>query len=184
MKDTTNKYSLMFWVFFIILTIKSPAQEGVNLLEGKYYGIEGAGEGWSTSKEKNWNYSTSNPASGNYSLKFSCSEFPADVKNMQMQKSDVLLAKGIYTITAKIFIEENSEIVGFNINLKKPFESAKFKLKKVPTGQWVEISQDMIVEKEGSKLVVAVSTNPKWGGKGTFYLDDIKISKKKKYNLF
>ena len=142
------------------------------------FDFENSKKEWWTKYKDIWSISNDRAAEGTKSLKFSCSEFPSDVKNMQILNSGVQLTEGTYTINAKIFIEEGSEITGFNINLKKPFTSVKFKLKKVSTGKWVDISQEMVVEKDGSNLVVAVSTNPKWGGKGVFYLDDIKISKK------
>ncbi|MDO7173140.1 hypothetical protein [Mariniflexile sp. AS56] len=142
------------------------------------FDFENVQKEWWTKYKEIWSVSTEKAAEGTKSLKFSCGDFPAGANNIQIQNKDVKLSPGTYTITSKIFIEEHSKVVGFSINLKEPFVQTGFKLNKVPTNQWVSISEEMLVEKEASVLIISVSTNPKWGGTGTFYLDDFKIISK------
>jgi hypothetical protein len=52
-------------------------------------------------------------------------------------------------------------------------------LKGVEKNKWVELKQDITFpDLESAKMSISVSSNPKWGGVGTVYVDDIKISKK------
>ncbi|MDO6760959.1 hypothetical protein Q4566_12165 [Tamlana sp. 2_MG-2023] len=163
---------LVVVITFLSLNVMNIAAQDV------VFDFENVQKEWWTKYKEIWSVSIEKAAEGTKSLKFSCSDFPAGANNIQIQNNDVKLSPGTYTITSKIFIEEHSKVVGLSINLKKPFVKTSIKLNKVPTNQWVSISEEILVEKESSVLIISVSTNPKWGGTGTFYLDDFKITSK------
>lgn len=127
-------------------------------------------------------------ASGDYSLKISCQDF-GGIKSLQCQSivkegsgSKVDLKSGTYMVSLKVFAEDVSP-VSFSTNIlptkNTEFIPINWKLKGVERNKWVELKQDITFpDLESAKMSIAVSSNPKWGGIGTIYVDDIKISKK------
>lgn len=127
-------------------------------------------------------------ASGDYSLKISCQDF-GGIKSLQCQSivnedsgSKVDLKSGTYTVSLKVFAEDVCPI-GFSTNIlptkDTKFIPIKWNLKGVEKNKWVELKQDITFpDLKDAKMSIAVSSNPKWGGVGTVYVDDINISKK------
>lgn len=133
---------------------------------------------WTKSKEF-ISITNEKAVSGTYSFKYSCNEIPAGVENFQgYVESNKIFSPDTYSISLKIWIDESFKGTNFNLNFSKPWSSTSWKINKVAKGQWVEMYQEVVVEKESSKFYVSVSANPKWGGTGTLYIDDIKIVKK------
>ena len=143
------------------------------------FDFESGQKEWWTKYKEIWTVSSEKAVSGESSLKYSCSELPADVKNIQIfSPADVVLQPGNYTVAFKVWIEKGSEQKGISINAQKPWATAPFKFNKTTQGEWIDMSNELVIEKEATKLVVSVSTNPKWGGTGTLYIDDLKVTKK------
>lgn len=127
-------------------------------------------------------------ASGEYSLKISCQDF-GDLKMIQAQsilkegsKSLVSLKAGTYTVSLKVYVGEDSP-VSFSTNILETKDSKfipiSWKLKGVEKNKWVELKQEVTFPKlKNTKMAISLSSNPKWGGFGTVYIDDIKIEKK------
>lgn len=166
----------------------SAKKKVANLLPADVYGFEKTEKIWWTKYKDVFTVSTEKAASGEKSLKFSCADLSAigDIPNIQIQGGNtktseglVSLKPGAYTVSIKVWLSPEGAPKGFSTNLRKPFVPVAWKTKGVATGEWVELTQDITVEKaiEATNLVVSVSTNPKWGGAGTFYLDDITITK-------
>ncbi|WPR71402.1 hypothetical protein SLW70_15920 [Flavobacterium sp. NG2] len=120
--------------------------------------------------------------SGKSSLKYNVTELPANEKeNFQLflgGNENVKWSSGTYIISLKFMADENLKATGFNINVMKPFAAANFKINKVEKGKWIDLSQELVIAEDSERLSLSVSGNPKWGGTGTFYVDDIKIVKK------
>jgi len=127
-------------------------------------------------------------ASGDYSLKISCQDF-GNIKTLQCQSivkkesgSKINLNSGTYTVSLKVYADDVCPI-GFSTNIlptkDTKFIPIKWNLKGVEKNKWVELKQDITFpDLKDAKMSIAVSSNPKWGGVGTIYVDDINISKK------
>ncbi|SDW27920.1 hypothetical protein SAMN05444411_101413 [Lutibacter oricola] len=63
------KFSQLLAIIFIVFLCINSLQ--AQITNSDYYGFEKGGEGWNSENTKNWKYSTTNKASGEYSLKFS-----------------------------------------------------------------------------------------------------------------
>lgn len=173
---------------FTVLPLSAKKKSDLNLLPADIYGFENTKGVWWTKHKEIWTVSTEKAASGEASLKFSCNDLSqaADVKNIQMQGGNqktgvgqISLSPGTYTITVKVWLSSEGAPKAFSSNIKSPFVSIPWKFKNVATEEWVTLTQEIVIEEEvkASKLTLAVSTNPKWGGAGTFYVDDICIKK-------
>ena len=127
-------------------------------------------------------------ASGDYSLKISCQDF-GNIKTLQCQSivekesgSKINLNSGTYTVSLKVYADDVCPM-GFSTNIlatkDTKFIPIKWNLKGVEKNKWVELKQDITFpDLKDAKMSIAVSSNPKWGGVGTIYVDDINISKK------
>ncbi|ANW95299.1 hypothetical protein AXE80_02910 [Wenyingzhuangia fucanilytica] len=139
--------------------------------------FEKGSKGWWTPSKQVWSVSNDKASEGKSSLKFNCSQFPEGAKGIKYQNVGMKLSAGTYKITAKVFVEENSKVTGFSIATMKPFKTVSIKFTKLAKGEWVDVEQEITLEKDASNVVINVSSNPKWGGTGTFYLDDLKFIK-------
>lgn len=181
-----KRFNLLITLAFTLLSVLPiTAQESV--IAEDIYGFESMPAAWWTNAKDVFTISSEKVASGENALKFSCADVTAyEFKNIQMQggnkKKDiglVSLAPGDYTVSCKVWLTETTPSA-FSINVKKPFLKNTFNLKKVAKGEWVTLSNDFtVVEKAtATNLIITVSTNKKWGGNGTFYMDDIHVTKK------
>lgn len=169
----------------VILATATSTWAQTNLLDADYYSFEGSDK-WYIQHADFWSVTTEKSATGDQSLKFSCEDFSKAPGNSvsvhgvsgrpSPEHIQVKLKPGKYTMSVKVWLEENSP-VGFGTNIAKPFMQIKWSLKGVEKSKWVTLTQEIeIKENTADKIVINVSSNPKWGGAGTFYIDDISIS--------
>lgn len=184
-----NLLKSLFILVITVLALNVKAQD--NLLNKDVYTFENPGKGLWIQHKDNWGLTTEKAAIGAQSLKFTCDDL-STVKGQNMaaqagttadkpNAGTVKLEAGTYTISLKVWLGKTSPLA-FSTNLaatdSTPFTPISWKLKKTVKGEWVELSQKITIEKAiSTKMGIQVSTNPKWGGAGTFYVDDIKIVK-------
>lgn len=171
---------------FTVLPI-SAKKKAENLLPNAIYGFEMNGNAWWTNAKDAYQITSEKAATGEKCLKYSVADLSAyETKNIAMQGGNkkkqlglVTLEPGTYTISMKVWVSADKAPLSFTTNIKKPFVGINWKLKNVDTEQWVNLTQEIVIEEavKASSLVVAVSTNIKRGGTGTFYIDDIAITK-------
>ncbi|UXX79373.1 hypothetical protein N7E81_18640 [Reichenbachiella carrageenanivorans] len=170
----------------ILLVVATSTWAQTNLLDTDYYSFEGD-QKWFVQHRDFWSVSDEKSATGERSLKFSCEDFSkatgnsVSVQGVSGKPSpefiQVKLKPGKYNMTLKVWLEEKAP-VGFGTNLAKPFTPIKWSFKGLEKSKWVTLSQEIeIKENTATKMVITVSSNPKWGGAGTFYVDDIALSK-------
>lgn len=165
----------------------SAKKKAENLLPNEIYSFEINGGAWWTNAKDAFQITTEKATTGERCLKYSVSDLSAyTTKNIAMQGGNknkqlglVTLEPGTYTISMKAWISADAAPISFSTNIKMPFLPINWKLKNVATEQWVDLTQEITVEEavKASSLVIAVSTNAKRGGTGTFYIDDITITK-------
>ncbi|MDV7185796.1 hypothetical protein R3X25_00765 [Lutibacter sp. TH_r2] len=163
------KTNLLLIVFISLSLTELFAQDKTIGFESK--------DGWSTQHNQIWNINNERAAEGIYSLKFKSGSVDSELKHVEFIKNSETIEPGTYEVTLKVWQEDYSVVKGFSINFQNPWHSVAFKLNKVKKGEWVELSKKLIIEKATKKMVFSVSTNPKWGGIGTFYLDDVQFKK-------
>ncbi|WP_282036376.1 hypothetical protein [Saccharicrinis aurantiacus] len=161
-----------------------------NLLNSDVYTFENPGKALWIQHKANWELTSEKAFEGKQSLKFNCDDL-STVKGSNMaaqigttgdkpNDGTVKLYPGTYTISMMVWLGENAPL-SFGTNLaangSSPFVQISWKLKKTVKGEWVELTQKFTLEKAVStKMAIQVSTNPKWGGAGVLYIDDIKIT--------
>lgn len=188
-----NFKTVTLFLFAIFSCISTPifAQNADgNLLDSKYFSFESGEKSWYVQHKENWTLTTEKAASGTSSLKYSCSDISTAPVLMQVhamagkdvQPEKVILAPGDYTISLKVWLTDTAPI-SFSTSIAErkdisPFFLISWKLKNVEKNKWVELSQKISIESPlNSRMVISVSNNPKWGGAGVIYIDDIKIVK-------
>ncbi|WP_366184335.1 hypothetical protein [Flavobacterium ovatum] len=97
------------------------------------------------------------------------------VKNLGSE--GVKLSVATCMVSLKVLADENLKAGGFNITVAKPWTTTNFKRNKVEKGKWIDLFQELVLPETSEKLNITVSANPKWGGTGIFYIDDLTIVK-------
>ncbi|MFR9524091.1 MAG: hypothetical protein SNH94_05925 [Rikenellaceae bacterium] len=149
-------------------------------------GFEGDKEWWIQPKYRESVLITSEKAAeGQKSLKIDCKDFGEEnsvTAQMIKETHQIISPAGVYTITLKVFLPENPPLgisTPIKDNASDYFQPISWKLKGVEKGKWVELSQEIeLKELEAGVMSVTLFANPKWGGVGCIYVDDIKINKK------
>lgn len=119
---------------------------------------------------------------GSKALKFSAEDFGE--KNMvTAMVCPFTLDAGTYTFKINIFLTDKAP-TALNTNIRDKdndrFVPVVWKFNKTEKNQWVELTQNVTLENDvdGAELNVSFSSNPKWGGTGTMYVDQIQVFKK------
>lgn len=187
-KMRKTNFKVLVALFLGLLAYQSNAQEHLNsLLDNNVYGFEQSENPWFIQSKEFFSLTNEKAATGKTSLKFGCDDVSKIVKIAQVQsgqkkdvdtKYKVNLSAGDYIVYVKVFATEETPN-SFNINVfGNQFKSVNFKLDNVEKNKWVELSQKVsLSDAKDGKLHVAVSNNPKYGGAGVFYIDDIAIEK-------
>lgn len=175
------------------VALSASAQEpSTSLIDAQYYGFEHnmpnstMGKMWITPDSRNSvSVTDQNAASGEYALKFDCADFPSN-SIVQAQATPninndaiVSLEAGSYVVYSKVFLPENAPS-GFEVTLTVPYVRAIFSFKNVVRNKWVEISTKVKLSEpttDESRLTVLLREQEKFGGVGSFYVDDIRIVK-------
>ncbi len=168
----------------------SAQKNSANLFPAEAQSFEQYKGVWWTKHKDIWTLTSEKAATGEKALKYNCTDLSAvaDVKNISIQsgnkKSNTALLNlkpGTYTFSFKVWLPAQGAPKGFTTNIKKPFVKVAWKTKNVATEEWVTLTQEVEITEPvvDANLVVSVSTNPKWGGEGSFYIDDICIKKSK-----
>lgn len=183
-------FRILGTLFLGLAAFNSNAQDHPNnLLDKQVFGFEESANPWFMQNKEFFSLTNEKAASGKISLKFACDDAAKMDKKVQVQsgskkdvdtKYKVNLDAGDYIMYVKVFAAEEAP-KSFNINVfGGEFTPVNFKLDKVEKGKWVELSQKISLgDIKDGKLHVSVSANPKFGGAGVFYVDDIAIEKVK-----
>lgn len=107
-------------------------------------------------------------------------EIPISAEVHTLNSNNLTLDAGNYEITLKVWLDTDTTIKQFYTFIEEPWVSTKWDLSSIAKDQWVELTKEFsLYEKaEDTKFTIKVNNNPDFGGgKGAFYLDDIKINK-------
>lgn len=166
---------------FVAMTIIGAQRVSAQEIE---LGFEGEKEWWiQASAREAMSISGEQVATGSKALKFCCDDYgDANMFSvMTMKNKPINLAAGEYTISIMVYLEEKSP-AGFNANFKNAdgeFQAISLSLKNIEKGKWIEVTKDISLEEVANGVLnIAVNKSPKWGGVGTIYFDDIKITKR------
>ncbi len=175
-----------FFTLIILLTfvITAHAQEDEIVMNSEIYSFE-KGNWWIKSKNA-WSFSTDKKVSGEKSLKFHIDDFSGVSAPLQThgpgKEIDQLIKikAGTYYLKAKIWLGETvPPTIQISIKDGSGFINTSFKLDRLQRGEWIEVTSKKInVENDmNAKLIISVSDNKKYGGEGSFYIDDLVIEK-------
>ena len=137
--------------------------------------------GWWLQQKDNIKFIKGKYSEGNSSLKFTRGKNDNDKGNLAAHNSNALkapLKPGKYKVVAKVWLASDAPS-GFNFTLKsKKYQNIGIKFKNTPKKKWVEVSENFEIKRFfDGKLILSVYKDPKFGGKGTFYIDELKIVK-------
>ncbi|OHX63955.1 hypothetical protein [Flammeovirga pacifica] len=163
-------------------------QEAESILNQKNFGFETRMSGWWTKDKQYWNITDEKSASGVVSCKFSCDAIP-EQQNMKIESKNnnkvedsfkINTEEGEYKVHLKVFLEEEhpkSLHLSF-VEPNKAWIQSIIKFKKLETGKWIDVETKIkLTNIVNGKLVLMVPSNTTHGGKGTFYVDDIRLEK-------
>ncbi|NIJ44827.1 hypothetical protein FHR24_001266 [Wenyingzhuangia heitensis] len=113
-------------------------------------------------------------------------EIPFQSQIETTESENITMDKGSYNISLQVFVDENTTISNFYTQVLNPWVTLKWDISSIAKNEWVQLSQKMILSKEAtnSTFRFQVNNQPEFGGgKGTFYVDELKIEKAEEAEL-
>lgn len=165
----------------VAILISSFALNAQNLLSEDASGFEGEESGWQIQNKNVFEFSNKKQNSGAYSLKVFKTSYNAKGKNAVAIYENAFprgLKSGKYKVSAKVLVSRNAP-KGFGFKLKgEEFKNIYLSFEGVPTHKWISVSKTVEIKRmKVTDAIIIVSKNPKYGGNGLFYVDDIVFEK-------
>ncbi len=126
----------------------------------------------------NFSISNEKSANGSFSLKYESditigsslkAHGSAAIPDMKID-----LDAGTYPIKAMVWIDPAAEITALQIQLKS-LPGIIFNLSGKAKGEWVEISENLVLNSAVTDSNFIIRMEPSYGGKGVLYIDDIQL---------
>lgn len=159
--------------------------ELVNILDSNYYGFEitSGDTGWWIQHPDNFSLVNDKASNGSLgSLKYTSATTVSGNKRIFGSKDItamlVTLEPGTYPVKAMVWLENDVETSHFKLDFREDTtvkEAVTFSLDGIAKGQWVEVSTNLVLTETLNQANIRVIVEPGFGGKGTFYIDDLQI---------